>query len=52
MDEHCTVDLPVKGGKWFDHMTMGKSITDYDSLVVLTHFKDMYKVVLVVIIRI
>ena len=39
MDEHGTVDLPVKGGKWFDHMTMGKSITNYDSLVVLTHFK-------------
>ena len=39
LDEHGTVDLPVKGGKWFDHMTMGKSITDYDSLVVLTHFK-------------
>ena len=39
LDEHGIVDLPVKGGKWFDHMTMGKSITDYDSLVVLTHFK-------------
>ena len=39
LDEHGTVDLPVKGGKWFDHMTMGKSITYYDSLVVLTHFK-------------
>ena len=39
LDEHGTVDLPVKGGKWFDHMAMGKSITDYDSLVVLTHFK-------------
>ena len=39
MDEHGTVDLPVKGGKWFDHMSMGKSITNYDSLVVLTHFK-------------
>ena len=39
LDEHGTVDLPVKGGKWFDHMTMGKSITNYDSLVVLTHFK-------------
>jgi uncharacterized Fe-S center protein len=39
MDEHGTVDLPVKGGKWFDHMTMGKSITNYDSLVTLTHFK-------------
>ena len=39
MDEHGTVDLPVKGGKWFDHMTFGKSITNYDSLLVLTHFK-------------
>ena len=39
MDEHGTVDLPVKGGKWFDHMTVGKSTKDYDSLVVLTHFK-------------
>lgn len=39
MDEDGTVDLPVKGGKWFDHMTMGKNITNYDSLLVLTHFK-------------
>ena len=39
MDEHGTIDLPVKGGKWFDHMTMGKTLTNYDSLVVLTHFK-------------
>jgi len=42
MDEHGTIDLPVKGGKWFDHMTMGKSITNYDSLVVLTHFKGHF----------
>lgn len=39
MDEDGTVDLPVKGGKWFDHMTMGKNINNYDSLLVLTHFK-------------
>ena len=39
MDEFGTVDLPVEGGKWFDHMTMGEHILDYDSLVVLTHFK-------------
>ena len=39
MDEHGTIDLPVKGGKWFAHMTMGKSLVNYDSLVVLTHFK-------------
>ena len=39
MDEHGTVALPVKGGKWFTEMYMGKSITSYDSLLVLTHFK-------------
>ena len=38
-DEFGTTDLPVKGGKWFDHMTVGKTLPDYDSLVVLTHFK-------------
>ena len=38
-DEFGTADLPLKGGKWFDHMTVGKSLPDYDSLVVLTHFK-------------
>ncbi len=39
MDEFGTTDLPVKNGKWFDHMTVGKSLTDYDSFVALTHFK-------------
>ena len=39
MDEEGTVDLPVKDGKWFDHMTMGGHIVNYDSLLVLTHFK-------------
>ena len=39
MDEFGTIDFPVKNGKWFDHMTMGKSLADYDSLVTLTHFK-------------
>jgi len=38
-DEFGTADLPVIGGKWFDHMTIGKGLLDYDSLVVLTHFK-------------
>ena len=38
-DAEGTVDLPVRGGKWFDHMTVGKTLPDYDSLVVLTHFK-------------
>ena len=31
--------LPVKGGKWFTEMSMGKNILNYDSLFVLTHFK-------------
>lgn len=39
MDEHGTVFLPVKGGKWFTEMSMGKNIVNYDSLLVLTHFK-------------
>ena len=39
MDADETVDLPVKDGKWFDHMTMGKNIVNYDSMLVLTHFK-------------
>lgn len=39
MDADGTVDLLVKDGKWFDHMTMGKNIVNYDSMLVLTHFK-------------
>ena len=38
-DEHGTVMLPVKGGKWFTEMSVGKSLPEYDSLVTLTHFK-------------
>lgn len=39
LDEDGTVMLPVKGGKWFTEMSMGKHIQNYDSLLVLTHFK-------------
>lgn len=39
MDEEGTAALPVKGGKWFEQMYMGKNILNYDSLLVLTHFK-------------
>lgn len=39
MDEDGTAELPVVGGKWFDHMTVGSHLLDYDSLLVLTHFK-------------
>lgn len=38
-DSEGTARLPVKGGKWFDFMSVGKSLPTYDSLVVLTHFK-------------
>ncbi|MCQ2420949.1 MAG: DUF362 domain-containing protein, partial [Clostridia bacterium] len=39
MDEDGTVMLPVKNGKWFTEMSMGKNIENYDSLLTLTHFK-------------
>ena len=39
LDEDGTVAYPVKGGKWFTEMHMGKNLSNYDSLVVLTHFK-------------
>ncbi|MBP0969307.1 MAG: DUF362 domain-containing protein [Oscillospiraceae bacterium] len=39
MDENGTADLPVTGGNWFDHISVGKDLLNYDSLLVLTHFK-------------
>ena len=39
LDEEDTVTLPVAGGKWFTRMSMGSHIKNYNSLVVLTHFK-------------
>ena len=39
MDAEGTAALPVKGGKWFDEMSVGKSMLSYDSLLILTHFK-------------
>lgn len=38
MDEHGAVMLPVRGGKHFTEMSVGKSLVDYDSMVVLTPF--------------
>ena len=38
-DSEGTSWLPVKGGKWFTQMSVGKTLPGYDSLVVLTHFK-------------
>ncbi len=39
LDEDGATMLPVKGGKRFKEMSVGKHILNYDSLVVLTHFK-------------
>ena len=39
MDEDGDAKLPVSGGKWFQTLEVGKHMLDYDSLVVLTHFK-------------
>ncbi|MDY4041741.1 MAG: DUF362 domain-containing protein [Collinsella sp.] len=39
MDDEGTVELPVEGGKWQETMSVGSHLLDYDSLVVLTHFK-------------
>ena len=38
-DAEGTAVLPVRGGKWFTEMHVGKSMLNYDSLLVLTHFK-------------
>ncbi len=38
-DSTGTVTLPVRGGKWFNEMSVGKTLPEYDSLVTLTHFK-------------
>ncbi len=39
MDEEGTVNLPVPEGKWFSTMSMGSHIMNYESMLVLTHFK-------------
>ncbi|MBQ4469364.1 MAG: DUF362 domain-containing protein [Synergistaceae bacterium] len=39
MDEEGTAMLPVKGGHYFTEMSVGNHMLNYDSLLVLTHFK-------------
>ncbi len=39
MDEEGTVLLPIEGGKWMKEMSHGSHMTEYDSLLTLTHFK-------------
>jgi uncharacterized Fe-S center protein len=39
LDEEGTALFPISGGKWFENMSVGGHLTNYNSLVVLTHFK-------------
>jgi uncharacterized Fe-S center protein len=39
LDEDGGVDFPVRNGKVLDHVNMGSHLANYDSMVVLTHFK-------------
>lgn len=39
MDEDGDTSLPVSGGKWLKEVAVGNHLLDYDSMVVLTHFK-------------
>ena len=39
MDEHGDVNLPVRDGFHLKEVAMGKGTVDYDSMLVLTHFK-------------
>ena len=39
MDEDGAAMIPVMNGKRFKEMSVGKHMLDYDSMVVLTHFK-------------
>ena len=39
LDEDGSIPLPVPNGKWFQEVAVGSHIANYDSLLVLTHFK-------------
>lgn len=39
LDEEGDVNLPVRGGKHLTEVAMGGHLVNYDSLIVLTHFK-------------
>ena len=39
MDEDGDVNFPVRGGKYFQEVEIGGHVVNYDSIVVLTHFK-------------
>lgn len=39
MDAEGDARLPVRGGKWIKELAVGKHLLNYDSMLVLTHFK-------------
>lgn len=39
MDADGDINLPVRGGKWIKELAVGKNIMNYESMLVLTHFK-------------
>ena len=39
LDADGAARFPVKDGKWFDHMSIGAHLKNYDSMLTLTHFK-------------
>ena len=43
LDADGAVTLPVSGGRWLKEASVGAHLLDYDSLLVLTHFKGHTK---------
>ena len=39
MDADGDVNLPIPGGKWLKEVAVGQHLRNYDSMIVLTHFK-------------
>lgn len=39
MDAEGDTNLPIRGGKWLSELAVGKNLLNYNSMVVLTHFK-------------
>ena len=39
LDENGAIMLPIEGGRRFKEMSIGKNLVNYDSMLVLTHFK-------------
>lgn len=38
-DSTGVTTLPIEGGKWLEEIHVGKTMTNYESMLVLTHFK-------------